>query len=361
MPCTTCHGGQKFGKTRAEAHEGMNPLPSSSTRTADAKDSVCTPCHQKEINNFMNTLHADTRGISDPENALVLARAGSDHAKIQEGLAKNCNTCHVAGCGDCHVTRPQANDGGFTKGHVFTASPSSNNNCMGCHGSRIQKEYTGTGMSEKTLLNADVHWNPNGMQCVDCHEYAWMHEGEKHNERYEVAGAPTCEQCHETNAAFMSIEMHKTHASPESVAYLQCQVCHAQDYNNCTSCHVALNDEGVGYFSTEKSWMDFKIGKNVFKSDKKPWDYVVVRHVPVAEDTFEFYGEGLLPNIEAKPTYLYATPHTINKITRQTKDGCNSCHGNPDVFLMNSDLQGLTEAEIKANKDVVLDATPTVR
>lgn len=357
MDCRDCHGGVKFAATRAEAHEGMEPLPSKTYA-----ESVCAPCHEEITSTFATTLHAETRGVSSTEHSAVVKRIteGSDDAvtAANAGLTNNCDTCHVSGCGDCHVTRPQANDGGFNQGHVFYKEPNSLNNCMGCHGSRIQKEYTGQGTSEKTTLMADVHWSPNGMQCTACHSVEWMHGGDVYNARYDAPAAPKCTDCHAVGAEFTSIEMHAKHGTPDAEVYLQCQVCHSQDYNNCTSCHVALDEKDLPYYQTESSGFDLNIGRNYEQSESRPWDYIVVRHVPVDDGTFDFYGEGALGNLSVAPTWKYATPHTIARVTRQTKDGCASCHGNRDIFLTEDDMAGLSDDEVKANEPVVVNETP---
>ncbi|PKQ21089.1 MAG: hypothetical protein CVT66_01110 [Actinobacteria bacterium HGW-Actinobacteria-6] len=349
MDCRDCHGGVKFAANRTEAHEGMDPLPS-----AKYAESVCAPCHDDMTSTFATNMHADTSAVSGATDALVLERA-TDVETVKMGLANNCATCHVSGCGDCHVSRPQFNGGGFVRGHVFYAEPNSSLNCMGCHGSRIEKEYTGKGESEKTTLTADVHWSPGGMQCVDCHTVEWMHGGEEYASRYESPEAPQCTDCHEIDK---SIEMHAEHALPDSEVYLQCQVCHAQDYNNCSSCHVAKDAKDLPYYETESSGFDLNIGRNYAQDDSRPWDYIVVRHVPVAESTFDFYGKDALGKLDALPTWKYATPHSIQRVTRQTKDGCDSCHGNRDIFLTEDDLAGLSDLERKANTDVLVTDIP---
>lgn len=358
MDCRECHGGVKFAATRAEAHGSDDFVARPS---GNYEDSVCIPCHEQIATTFSTTLHADTRGVSGSEESLVLARGGDDPVgmeAVQKGLETNCATCHVSGCGDCHVTRPAFNDGGFINGHVFSAQPNSSLNCMGCHGSRIEKEYTGKGVSTKgETLKADVHWAPGGLQCYDCHPQEWIHGGDEYDARYDAPKAPKCTDCHPQNASFAAAEMHEAHGMPDSKVYLQCQVCHAQEYNNCVQCHVATDDKDVPYFVSKASWFDFNIGKNYDKSESKPWDYVVVRHVPVFEGTFDFYGEGGLPNMDAAPTWKYATPHTIQTITRQTRDGCDGCHDNKDLFLSEDDFksipEGMTTGEEAGNQPVL--------
>lgn len=355
MDCRDCHGGVKFAKTRKEAHEGVTPQPS-----ALYAESTCVTCHEDIAKNFASTLHAETRGVSSKTDSIILARVNQGNTDaLNQGLDKNCNTCHVSGCGDCHVARPQFNDGGFTKGHVFYKSPNSLNNCMGCHGSRLEKEYTGKGDGQLYQLQADVHWSKGGMQCSDCHTKDWIHGGDKYDARYDAPNAPKCENCHQTESAeFKAIPMHAKHASRDATVFLQCQVCHAQEYNNCYSCHVALDDNDLPFFQTSKSEFSFKIGRNYERNDKKPWDFIVVRHVPVDKDTFKFYGEGAIDNLAALPTWKYATPHSILKNTFQTQNGCNSCHGDDRLFLTGKDLEGLDPEEVKANQSVIVQSAP---
>lgn len=358
MGCRDCHNGTKFAKTRKEAHEGMEPLPSSKYA-----ESVCAPCHKQITDTFAKTLHAETRGVSSTKVGLVLKRVKDGNRKaVDAGMNNNCNTCHVSGCGDCHVTRPQFNDGGFTQGHVFSKTPNSLNNCMGCHGSRIEKEYTGKGEGTMSTLQADVHWTSSAMQCAECHTKEWIHGGDVYDERYDAPKAPKCEKCHPNNAAFMEEPMHARHAvAGTGSSYLQCQVCHAQEYNNCSSCHVALDDKKLPFFTTESSGFDFNIGRNYDKSDKKPWDFIVVRHVPVDKDTFKFYGENGIDDLAAVPTWKYATPHSILKSTIQTANGCNSCHGVDKLFLTSEDMKGLDPDEVKANQPVIVTGAPPAR
>jgi thiosulfate/3-mercaptopyruvate sulfurtransferase len=79
-----------------------------------------------------------------------------------------------------------------------------------------------------------------------------------------------------------------------------------------------------------------------------------VRHVPIVRDSFAYYGENLLPNFDALPTWKYATPHNIQRNTPQTET-CNSCHGNAEFFLTADDV--LPE-ELEANKDVIVEEVP---
>ena len=67
------------------------------------------------------------------------------------------------------------------------------------------------------------------------------------------------------------------------------------------------------------------IGLNTDQTDERPWEYVLVRHVPISPESFEFYGDDLLSNFDARPTWLEATPHNIQRVTPQA-EACENCH-----------------------------------
>ena len=136
---------------------------------------------------------------------------------------------------------------------------------------------------------------------------------------------------------------------------LSCQVCHSTTYKNCYSCHVSL-EEDVAVYKIEPSVMDFKIGLNPLQSEDRPWKYVPVRHVPIDPEAFAYYGEDLLPNFDALPTWKYATPHNIQRNTPQTET-CDTCHGNEEIFLT---ADKIAPEELDANLDVIVDAIPSL-
>jgi thiosulfate/3-mercaptopyruvate sulfurtransferase len=113
-------------------------------------------------------------------------------------------------------------------------------------------------------------------------------------------------------------------------------------------------ENGIAYFKTDESQMMFKIGRNPLQSDDRPWEFVPVRHVPIDPDSFDYYGENLLPNFDALPTWKYATPHNIQRITPQNEN-CNACHGNAEFFLTAEDVE---PDEIEANKNVIVEELP---
>ncbi|MBS3956440.1 MAG: hypothetical protein KGZ40_02775 [Clostridiales bacterium] len=350
--CVECHGGVEPATSRREAHSDMDPVPS-----AGYEDSVCYACHAATVSRFARTLHAETRGLSGDTEAIVLGRAGAENrSALVPVLDRQCGQCHVSGCGDCHVSRPRQAEGGLIDGHVFQRSPSTTLNCVGCHGSRVEREFIGRGEDvDRGERKPDVHRLQAEKECVDCHTREWIHgDGPPYDARYDNPEPPRCVNCHEASDQFMAVEYHREHAHPLAEVWLQCQVCHAQPYNNCANCHVADDDGGLPYYVNERSYFGFNIGRNAARSAERPWDYVVVRRVPVFSETFEYYVEDALDRFEVLPTYKYATPHSIARRTGQNAS-CEACHEDDTVFLTREDLNELPIEEQRANEAVVVD------
>lgn len=301
--------------------------------------------------NFPTSLHANFNGYK----TLFEERSGNtfeSHPEIQEEFEGECGKCHVT-CGQCHVSRPVAVKGGLVRGHEFLTTPSQSDNCTACHGSRVGEEYTGS----REGYAADVHYIPNTMRCDDCHTGAEMHgDGMVYGTRYESSLMPRCEDCHSGTEMETANSFHERH-----LGELSCQVCHAQDYKNCNKCHVG----GTGI--REPSYLSFKIGKNPIPGERE-YEYVTLRHIPIAEDTYEPWGIGSLTNYESVPSWKYASPHNIRLLTNRTSaDGetasCGPCHETPDeggFFLRQADLDTMSVREAAANAALIVpDGPPT--
>lgn len=107
--------------------------------------------------------------------------------------------------------------------------------------------------------------------------------------------------------------------------------------------------EGGKYVrSASHKGLDFKIGLNT--APGYPYDIVPLRNNPVARDSFDYFGEGLLPHFDKYPTWKTAAPHNIRRVTPQNKR-CENCHGNPQLFLHESELSPIGS---KANHNVIM-------
>lgn len=331
--CTYCHGGREGQLSMDEAHLGVVADPSAQP------DSTCGTCHPGVAQSHLGSQHRDLTGY----RTIVALRAGQSELEgnLEAMFQQHCTGCH-ASCGQCHVARPHSVGKGCVRGHVFYRRPNMIQNCTACHGSRVGEEFRG----EHAGIPADVHYN-RGMQCVACHSANELHGvGDQGSSRYEVSNAPRCEDCHDVAGSntYHSIHLDK----------LSCQVCHSVAYKNCYSCHVGRTERGL----RRPSELDFKIGRNPMVSERRPYKYVVLRHVPIAPDTYIDWEPGGLPNFAAMPTWKMATPHNIQKNAPQTSDCTASCHNNPSIFLTADDLQGLPTEEIEANQSVVVPEVP---
>ncbi len=335
--CITCHGGVGGTDDMGAAHEGI-------VRDPEA-DQACVDCHPDPVAANPVSLHTTQAGYY----TVLEARSTPDKmAQIEVAMENHCLECHSS-CGQCHVSRPTNLGGGLSAGHEFKKIPPMNLTCTGCHGSRVNDEYKG--MNEG--VPADVHWVKGGMPCFDCHSAAEMHGAMgEFNHRYDGPPTPSCtaEGCHDGVMPGDGIEQH----DEEHLQALSCEACHSTTYKNCYSCHVALDQGVTPYRTLPPAEMAFKIGFNPIQSQDRPWKYVPVRHIPIDRDTFAYYGQDLLPNFDALPTWKYATPHNTQRITPQN-ESCNACHGNPEVFLMADDV---LPDELEANQPVIVQEVP---
>ena len=352
IPCQNCHGGRQSAD-KAEAHTDIIARPS------DDPEIYCQECHPDVVALNENNLHDNLAGYW---TILDQRTVPEDHETIATMFGNHCSSCHAT-CGDCHVSQPALVGGGLIDGHIFNKTPSLTRNCTACHGSRVGNEYLG----KHEDLQADVHFRQGRMACIDCHTGHEMHGQpaacedchtspetqmvEPANHRYDGVQSPRCESCHITATIGQDdIEMHQVHG-----ADLSCQVCHSVAYTSCDGCHVAISETtGNPFYATDGSYLDFKIGLNPLKSFDRPYDYVTLRHVPISSDSFAFYGDNLVPNLNALPTWVYTTPHNIQRETPQAAS-CNACHGNADLFLT---VDQVYPNEVEANQPVIVPVIP---
>jgi hypothetical protein len=348
LSCVACHKGNGDATDKNAAHVDMIADPS------EEDDVYCAGCHAGTVSQFATSLHRGQGGYY----YLFEKRAGFDlrgDPHLQEEFDKECGTCHAT-CGQCHISRPNSVNGGFVNGHVFQGTPNMTNNCTACHGSRVGEEYLG----QREGYQADVHvLPPISKRCEFCHEGAEFHgTGTELLTRYDDGNIlmPRCEDCHDAEKE--ANEYHEKHwsdgESDPDVPYLSCQVCHSQDYKSCNACHTG----GAGI--TGSSYLTYKIGKNYKKSQRYPYDYVVVRHIPIAPTTFEAWGVATLSNYSAEPTWKLATPHNIRRWTARTDTTgggqCwSNCHNNwVDELTTYLRAEDLFDYEIEANQNVII-------
>ncbi len=335
MGCTVCHSGDNTAEDMEVAHTGL---------ITDPSEDNCNTCHIEIFEKNENSLHTTVSGMK----AALEARGGNleEGSPLSIAFDNHCQQCHLS-CGQCHVSRPDEAGGGFISGHEFKSPPNMQNNCVACHGSRVGDEFLG----ENEGYPKDVH-RMKGMQCSSCHGQELHGSGELAENSYESSTAISCTDADCHDGLYSTTDSNPQHE--QHLDDLSCQVCHAIDYKHCYSCHVSLDEKGVPCRTSDPSIMDFKIGLNPLKSAERPYDYVVLRHVPTCPDECEYYGENLLPDFDAQPTWKYATPHNIQLNTPQNAS-CDSCHGNAELFLTEEDLR---DGEVEANQGVIVPEIP---
>ncbi len=337
IPCEDCHGGNPKDNNWQTAHNDIIRDPS-----FVSADRVCGDCHREIVESATKSLHYTLT----PFFTTILARAEKKDPEtsktLEKSIQKHCGGCHSS-CGQCHISRPDYVKGGFLSKHHFNKTPPMNTSCASCHGGRVHGEFTGVNSD----FEPDTHFEDEEMTCTSCHNAKEMHADKMAvNTRYDLPQRPRCIQCHKD--IFSEDSSNKTHEAHGQK--LACQVCHGQANKNCFSCHVGTDKKGLPYFKCDKTEFLFKIGLNPRKTRDFPYDFVVLRHVPTARDTFDFYLHNGLGNFYAMPTWKPDTPHNIRKKTKQNQS-CNNCHGNPGLFLQEKDL---SKEERTANKDVIV-------
>jgi len=344
LTCFECHEGTEGVEEKEAAHVGQGSDPSD----AGAEENICGACHNSKAQTFEASLHYTQGGYFwtfEQRSGL----AGESTPAFMQAFGEHCGQCHAT-CGQCHISRPASVGGGLVEEHDFMATPDMNAQCTACHGSRVNDEFKGVHPG----LRADVHYVA-GMDCMDCHTGSEMHgTGFTPDNMREAIGRASCVDCHPGPAAGDDgITHHELHAQA-----VDCPVCHSQPYRNCYQCHVgesAVAGHGIRF----PSELDFRIGKNPIPSTSRPWEYTVVRHIPVYPEMYEAYGI-TLDQFDTLPTWKYAVPHNIRRDTPQT-ESCDNCHGERGIFLtaayqdsLITDTKAVTE-EISANAAVVTD------
>lgn len=341
--CTDCHSGMQALADKDAAHEGMIASPSTNP------DKFCGECHQEQTATYPSALHATQQGYWTSINA---RSAPENHPALEGMFSNHCASCHTT-CGECHVSQPKNVGGGLFTGHVFEKTPPMTRSCTACHGSRVGNEFLG----KNEGLPGDVHFREGRMNCVKCHEGADLHGSttdvaNADTHRYTGVEDPKCVDCHPTTLPGGDENpMHQSHGDT-----LSCQVCHSITYTSCDSCHVAISQKsGKPFFETQATYATFLIGRNTNPSEERPYKYVPVRHVPVDSESYAFYGENLLSNFNVLPTWVYATPHNIQKNTPQNAS-CTICHGSDGSIFLTADK--VKAEELEANQSVIVSLIP---
>jgi hypothetical protein len=350
------------------AHTGLYVFhPGPDTPEDQVVDPVetCASCHPFVAEAGADSLHRTLAGYDTVLHSRIdEADLQPAHIqRIEEMELYHCNDCHAT-CGECHVSQPNSAGGGLIEGHNFIEQTPMGT-CTACHGSRVQNEYYGLNEGPEGRLPRDLHSTMLRYQCTDCHTGNEMHGmGDYQNatHRYDTKGESSCEACHlddggvAADTDYFAIPEHLLHGTE----MLSCQACHSVAYTNCTNCHVDRADtpEKTPYYTVQEHSLGFFLARNPRQNTQRPYRYVPVRHVPIDPNSFSYYedqfGVEFLTDFMNRPTWVYATPHNIQRNTPQT-ESCESCHTNDSIFLTPDKVP---PAELEANLGIIVQSAP---
>ena len=347
-----------------EAHTGLIADPS--RYTAGGTNSCSEMgCHETLAGQYKNSLHQMAWG----ERKMIATRSGvSDFEdcpqSTKDGFNGECSSCHAT-CGDCHISIPNSAGQGLINNHRFMETPDPADNCMACHGSRIAHDFLGD-YEIYPARPRDVH--ANSMSCLDCHTKTEMHsEVAENTDRYQYEHLPSCEDggCHDDVSNVN--HYHQLHYDD-----LTCYVCHSQEYNNCTDCHVNNEWKTDPEYQNNNPVEDFRIGLNPLKEETgriRPQKFATLRHIPIAPASYSNWGpaSATLPSYNSLPSWKFTSPHSIRRYTARTDTsggkGCReSCHigtggdsANVKYYLTREYVEQNWPDEVDANEDVFVD------
>ncbi len=308
LACSACHG-----------VAGQVPSP------AAAGQGGCTVCHVAEG----GVLHG-AMATRSAEREFVAATYGRRDPQF---FGKNCASCHVASCGDCHGP-----------GHNL-ALPDTGT-CARCHrGYFVGSDYLGLAPRENNLryqrgmerdgeyylkMLPDAHFEA-GLDCGDCHSMASLAAG--------AVAAATCTDCHSPSSEPVE---HRIAAHLEK---LECYACHsawtAQAYGTF---YLRFEDSpGRRFFELKEGpSTEYLEGVYLRKHDAPPLGLNARGRVSPIRPQFIAYTSHMRQDqpVGEENELLGATwkalfPHTVRRGTGL----CDSCHGNGRRFLLEEESQ----------------------
>ena len=306
LTCTACH------------RSGTQVLADPASRTAASAG--CVRCHQG-----YQRMYDQAMGSRAKERAFISRSYGKRDPSFEQ---KNCASCHLQGCQDCHgnghaITRPKADacskchKGYFVGWDYFGRAPREDH----------ERYQRGERIEGETFLKMlpDVHQQKE-MTCSACHTMQSMIAGSK--------SAKTCTDCH--------------HPSPKVIEH---RIAAHLDKLDCAACHAAWAPQEYGTF-----YMQFKSGtvadpflaltytKNGYaksaylkRQDLPPLGINSQGKVaPIRPQFIAYYSKFAKGKVIGKENELLVaewrafTPHTIQRGTAM----CDACHDNPRRFLL---------------------------
>jgi len=324
--CIVCHQGRPEGYSRAQAHDGLIPMPSHPTSMAD----TCGRCHAKEVTAADSSIHftlssmigAVWSGFFPDEQVPTLLELPieeppcTEKALVSDMLRRRCLRCHVyyqgddyigttrnTGCAACHLNIEAE---GPLDHRFLRKVPDIR--CLSCHyGNFVGWDYYGRfemdyeGAFRVPLIEGkhiqrpyglewhdmapDVH-RMAGMSCTDCHC-----TGPCRGKERNVA----CTDCHlgdkKGSHSGPSMDRKRIGHRPEDADLVDCAVCHAV---------WAVEDRGRSVIR-----QDFP--------DYDDWSYLAIQGSSEVEATVKAYVD--------LPYEDWVVPRMLDKITGEYRQG----------------------------------------
>lgn len=280
----------------------------------------CTGCHKNYDQLYMHDM------VTKKKEKEFIARS---YQRIDPDFGKkNCNSCHIKSCTDCHgsghqTTRPttdtctRCHKGYFVGWDYLGRAPRDDHD-------RYQRGKFIHGESFLKML-PDVH-HTKGMSCADCHTMQSLLAGKK--------TARSCTDCHQPDPEIIE---HRISAHLEKM--------------ECIACHAAWAAQEYGTFYLQHNKDDLPepfdrlqiAGKGYVKSsylkrqDLPPLGINQSGKVaPIRPQFIAYYsqiGNRWAPKLDNKlvvAQWRVFTPHTVQRGTVS----CDGCHNNPRRFLL---------------------------
>ena len=313
--CSSCH---------RQGGSAGNPA------TASNRVVICADCHHGYERIFDHAM-----GQRSGEKQFVQRSYGRFDTGFWD---KNCNSCHLKGCLDCH-------------GEAETSKPSVAV-CQKCHnGYYTGWDYSGRAPREDSMryqrgivvngatflkMLPDVHYSV-GMTCGACHSMKSLSEGKK--------SSKGCRDCHSPDLKILE------HSIPAHLERLECYACHSawapQEYGTF---FLRFREQRL------KDDFDLKSGPNreylrsayLKKQDAPPLGINSSGKVSPIRPMFIAYYTDIMTakNNGPENTLLAAEwrayfPHTVQRgvVT------CEGCHDNPTRFLFEPESRRIYNLE----------------
>ncbi len=321
--CTLCHPvaleGIHAGLACASCHgEKMHAIADPASAADGAAG--CVGCHKG-----YGALFDHAMATRSGEKLFIERTVGRSD---RDFFRKNCDSCHLRGCTDCH--------GG--DGHNIAKA--TDKSCLACHkGYFVGADYYGMAPREDSLRyqRGAVAYGETSLKMLpDVHAEAGMACGACHSMKSLASGAKSSRRCIDCHKVKETVIEHRISAHREKL--------------ECFACHSAWTPQEYGTFylrfTNSPSQKEYRVRKNsgeyvksayLRKQDAPPLGINAGGKVSPIRPEFILYYSGIRNDRPAgTENRLLAAewraffPHTVRRGTVM----CDGCHDNPRRFIL---------------------------